>query len=196
MRKTLPALFAAIMLFSPAAAMADANDGDLFGYALGDTYTETDDKPQDNARLVLIAAQNPVKPTGIETVYVLVTPISRTIGKVAGETWFASGEDAILAYERFRSILRNKYSNWETEERSEQHLQAARFQSGNYALSVQASGPHRGSLVKFPDRPFQLVVALSYRPSVAAAAEFESLANAENKQVAADQFSEDEVQGL
>jgi hypothetical protein len=189
-------MFAAIVLFSSAAAMADANDGDLFGYALGDTYTETDDKPQDDARLVLIAAQNPVKPTGIETVYVLVTPISRTIGKVAGETWFASGEDAILAYERFRSILRKKYINWETEERSEQHLQAAQFQSGNYTLSVHASGPHRGSLVKSPDRPFQLVVALSYRPSVAAATDFESLANAEIKQVAADQFSEDEVQGL
>ncbi len=196
MRKARAAMFAAIMLFSSAAAMADANDGDLFGYALGDTYTETDEKPKDDARLVLIAAQNPVKPTGIETVYVLVTPISRTIGKVAGETWFASGEDAILAYERYRSILRKKYINWETEYRREQHLQAGQFQSGIYTLSVHASGPHRGSLVKSPDRPFQLVVALSYRPSVAAAAEFESLANDEIKQIAADQFSEEEVQGL
>jgi len=196
MRKYRQAIFAAVMMFSSAVAIADANDGDLFGYALGDTYTETDDKSQDDARLVLIAAQNPVKPAGIETVYVLVTPVSRTIGKVAGEAWFASGEDAILAYERFRSILRNKYSSWETEERSEQHFQAARFQSGNYTLSVQASGPHRGSVVKFPERPFQLVVALSYRPSVTAAAEFESLANDEIRQVAADQLSEDDVRGL
>ena len=196
MRKTLQVMFAATMLFSSAAALADANDGDLFGFALGDSYKETNDKPQDDARLVLIEAQNAVKPTGIDTVYVLVTPVSRTIGKIAGETWFGSGEDAIVAYERFRSILRKKYADWETEERSEQHYQGARFQSGNYALSVQASGPHRGNLGKYPDRPFQLVLALSYRPSVAAAVEFEALANAEIKQVTAEQFSEDEVQGL
>ena len=196
MHKTLTAVFAVVVVLSSGSAIADANDGDLFGYSLGASYDESDDKPQDDARLVLIATKNPVKPAGIETVYVLVTPVSRTIGRIAGETWFASGEDAIVAYERFRSILRKKYSGWETEERSEQHYQGAVFRSGDYALSVRASGPHRGNLANSQERPFQLVVSLSYRPSTVAAAEFESLANNEIKETAADRFSEDEVQGL
>jgi len=196
MRSVLQAIVATTMLFSVRVAFADANDGDLFGYTLGDSYTEPDNNPQDDARLVLIAVQNPLKPTGIDTVYVLVTPVSRTIGRIAGETWYASGEDAIVAYERFRSILRNKYSDWKTEEQSAQHFQTARFQSGDYVLSVQASGPHRSNIAKFPERPFQFVVTLSYQASAYAAIEFESLANEEIKQVAADRFSEDEVKGL
>ena len=196
MHKTLTAIFAAVIVLSSGSAIADANAGDLFGYSLGDSYAESDDKPRDDARLVLIATQNPVKPTGIETVYVLVSPVSRTIGRVAGETWFASGEDAIVAYERFRSILRKRYSDWETEERSEQNFQGAVFRSGDYALSVKASGPHRDNLANSRERPFQLVVSLSYRPSTVAAAEFESLANNEIKETTANRFSEDEVQGL
>jgi len=196
MHKFLTAIVAAVIVFSSGSAIADANDGDLFGYSLGAAYKESDDKLQDDTRLVLIATQSPVKPAGIETVYVLVTAVSRTIGKVAGETWFESGEDAIVAYEQFRSILRKRYSDWQSEERSEQHFQGAVFRSGDYALSVKASGPHRGSLGKSQEQPFQLVISLSYLPSTVAAAEFESLADNEIEETAADRFSEDEVQGL
>jgi len=177
-------------------AFADANGGDLFGYTLGDRYREADNKPRDDGRLVLIATQNPLKPDAIEKVYVLTTPLSRSIGKIAGETWFASGEDAIVAYERFRSILRNKYSHWESEEQSEMHFQGVRFSSGDYVLSVQASGPHRDNAAKISEKPFQFLITLSYSPATDAAIEFEALANEEIEQMAAEKYSEDEVRGL
>jgi hypothetical protein len=176
--------------------MADANDGDLFGYSLGERYTEQLSEPGNAGRLILIATQNPVKPAAIEKVYVLVTPVSRTIGKIAGEAWFESGEDALVTYERFRTILRNKYKGWESEERSEQHLHATRFWAAGNALNVQVSGPHRGDLVTSAEQPFRLQITLSYQPTTAAAVEFERLANGEIEQTAAGKYTEDELQGL
>ena len=188
---------AAIVLLAPlTGAFADANDGDLFGYTLGDQYHEADNKPQDDARLVLVATQNPLKPDAIEVVYVITTPISRSIGKIAGESWFESGEDAIVAYERFRSILREKYNHWESEERSEMHYQGVRFSSGDHVLSVEASGPHRDNITKHSERSFQFLISLSYRPTTAAAIDFEAMANEEIKQAKVEKFSEEEVRGL
>jgi hypothetical protein len=175
---------------------ADANDGDLFGYSLGDRYTEQQNEPDNTGRLILFATQNPVKPATIEKVYVAVTPVSRTIGKIAGEAWFESGEDALVAYERFRAILRNKYEGWQSEERNEQHMHATRFWAASNELNVQVSGPHRGDLVALPEQPFRLQITLSYQPTTAAAVEFERLANGEIEQSAAGKYTEDELQGL
>ena len=176
--------------------MADASTGDFFGYTLGNRYSGPDHKTHDDGRLVLIATTNPVKPDSIETVYVLVTPESRTIGKIAGEAWYGSGEDAIVSYERLRAILRNKYASWETEEQSRQHYQGARFWTGDYNLSLQVSGPHRDESAIQKERPFQLVLALSYMASTVAAEKFEQLAKAEISQAEAEAYSEEESRGL
>jgi hypothetical protein len=184
------------LLFHAAASNADANDGGLFGFSLGDRYTEQVVEVLDEGQLVLISTRNPVKPADIEQVYVLVTPISHSIGKIAGETWYESGEDAVVAYERFRAILRNKYSGWDTDERTEQHYHASRFWAGNHELNVQASGPHNGEMGESLEQAFLFRIVLSYLPSTPAAIEYESLANAEIEQSASGKYSEEEVQGL
>ena len=184
------------LLFYTPASIADANDGDLFGYSLGNRYTENMREAPDEGQLVLLTAQNPVKPPDIERVYVLVTPISHSIGKIAGETWYESGEDAIVAYERFRAILRNKYSGWEADERTEQHYHASRFWAGDHELNVLASGPHRGEMGEPLEHAFLFRIVLSYLPSTPAAIEYETLANAEIEQSASGKYSEEDVQGL
>jgi len=197
MQKTWPPIaFLLSLLLAAPNLYADANDGDLFGYDLGATYDEPDNKPLDDGRLVLLATRSPVKPSTIETVYVLATPVSRTIGKIAGETWFADGEDALVAYERFRAILREKYGDWESQERSDVHFQGSSMTSEEYSLGIQVSGPHRDNPPNSNGRPFQMVISLGYRPSTAAAADFEQLADQEVQQAAAGKFSEDDQRGL
>jgi len=196
MRAIALSIMLPVLLFYTTNAAADANDGDLFGYSLGDRYTEQESEPRDNGQLALIATQNPVKPAAIEKVYVLVTPVSRTIGKIAGETWYESGEDAIVAYERFRAILRDKYGDWETREQTEQQFHTSRFLMGDYDLNVQVSGPHRGDLGASSKQAFRFMIALSFQPSSDAAIRFESLANEEIAQSTAGRFTEEEIQGL
>jgi hypothetical protein len=185
-----------VLLLHTTNSEADANDGDLFGYTLGSRYLEQESEPAADGQLVLIAAQNPVKPAAIENVYVLVTPVSHTIGKIAGETWFESGEEALVAYERFRGILRDKYGDWETQERTDQQFHASRFWMGDNELNVQVSGPHQGDLGMSSERVFRFTIALSFQPSSDAAVRFETLANEEIAKSTASRFTEEETQGL
>jgi hypothetical protein len=196
MRASLSAGYFLTMLLSANVSHGDANDGDLFGYSLGTRYSEQPHEPADSGKLVLLTTQNPIKPTAIEQVFVLVTPVSRSIGKIAGETWYESGEDALVAYEQFRVILRKKYSQWDSDENTQQNFHASRFWSEDFELSVRVSGPHRDNPMMPPNKSFQFVITLIYKPSTSAAIEFEAMANAEIKQSAAGEFSEDEVQGL
>ena len=184
------------LVFAHQQVMADANDGELFGFELGSSYQEQDKKDHDDGRLVLIATQSPVKPDAIDTVYVLVTPISRSIGKIAGESWYESGEDAIVSYERFRSILRSKYDNWESVERSEIHLQGTQFTDDDYMINLQVSGPHRDSGVQHTGKPFQFVLSISYKVASASATEFELMANEEIKNSKAAAFKDSDTRGL
>jgi len=186
MRTVLKFLVVATLALQLSQAFADANDGELFGYSLGERY---DDLPS-------FVVSDAYKPNSIDIVFVTVTPVSNTVGKITGETWFESGEDAILAYERFRSFLRQKYSEWKTDERSEKLYQGSRFWSGDYVLSVQASGPHTNIPFYGAGRPFQLIISMNYLPSTKPSLEFEALANAEIKQVAADRYNEEDVRGL
>jgi len=177
-------------------ALADARDGELFGYALGQVFLEPDDGSHDAGRVKLVAAAKPVKPDAIEAVYVLVTPVTRTIGRIAGETWYASGEDAIVAYERFREILRARYADWQAEEQTDLHFHMTRLHSADYVLGIQVSGPHRDALAGEGDRPFQLVLSLSYDDTSQAGSEFDLLASDEMKQALAEKISEDDLRGL
>ena len=177
-------------------ANADANDGDLFGSSLGERYSEQGNEEPGNGELLLIAASNPVKPTAVDRVYVLLTPISRSIGKIAGETWYESGEDALVEYERFRLILRDKYSHWESDEKAEQHFHVSNFVSGDYKLTLQVSGPHEGDQAGPYNRAFRFLLTLNFNPKTKAAIDFETMAKAEIDQSAAGRYSKEEVQGL
>ena len=177
-------------------ALADANSGEFFGFELGARYLDTDDRQHDDQRLVLVATKNPVKPDTIDSVYVLVTPVSRSIGKIAGEAWFQSGEDAIVAYERFRSFLRNKYDNWNSEEQSDVNRQVSQFTNGDYALVLQVTGPHRTGTASPIDKPFQLVLTLAYAAGTTKANEFEAMAAAEIREAANANLEEKDIRGL
>ena len=177
-------------------ALADANDGEFFGFELGARYLETDNRQHDDERLVLVATKDPVKPDSIDSVYVLVTPVSRSIGKIAGEAWFQSGEDAIVAYERFRSFLRNKYENWDSEEQSDVNRQVSQFTNGDYVLVLQVTGPHRTGTASAVDKPFQLVLTLAYAAGSRKANEFETMAAAEIREAANANLAEKDIRGL
>jgi hypothetical protein len=191
----LSAVLVALLCYADTTC-ADANAGDLFGYSLGSRYTESPIRAVQPGQLSLLSTQNPIKPESVEQVFVLVTPVSHSIGKIAGETWYQSGEDALVAYELFRVILRKKYSDWESDETAQQNIHSSRFWSGDYELEVRVSGPHRDNPLMPPDKTFQLLIALTYKPSTTTAVEFEALAKAEIKQSAAGTFSEDEARGL
>lgn len=196
MRATLlAAVFLALMLCANT-SRGDANDGELFGYALGSRYSEQKNAPAEGGQLLLLATRNPVKPAAIEQVFVLISPISHSIGRIAGESWYESGEDALLAYEQFRIILRKRYSHWESEEQTQQQFHVSRFWSGDYELSVRVSGPHSDNPNMPPNKTFQFLITIIYKPGTRTATEFESMASAEIKQSAAGTFSEDEVRGL
>jgi hypothetical protein len=196
MRTTLLTAVLLALLSYAEASRGDANDGELFGYSLGTRYSEQQDEQIVSGKLLLLAARDPVKPAAIAQVFVLISPISHSIGRIAGETWYESGEDALVAYEQFRIILRKKYSNWESEEQTRQQFHASRFWSGDYELSVRVSGPHSENPNMPPNKTFQFLITIIYKPGTTAASEFESMANAEIKQSAMGNFSEDEVRGL
>ena len=175
---------------------ADANDGDLFGYALGDQYAIQEIQSQGGGQLLLIDSQDPIKPKTIDNVYVLLTPITHSIGKIAGETWYASGENAIVEYERYRVILRDKYGDWASEETTEQKFHVSRFSKGNHELVVQVSGPHSADLAPSTSRVYRFLLSLSFKPGTEEAASFEAMANKEIEQSTAGRYSGDDVKGL
>lgn len=186
----------AISTFFAETTHADASDGELFGYALGKQYTEQDDESQTGGQLSLIEAKDPVKPKSIDKVFVLLTPVSHSIGRIAGETWYASGEDAIVAYERFRVILREKYSAWESEERTEQNIHASRFSDGVHELNLHVSGPHGDDTAPSASHVFRFLLTLSYLPSTEKAMAFDALAKKEMQQSATGKYSQDDLKGL
>jgi len=191
----LTAVFA-ISTFFAETTQADANDGELFGYALGKQYARQEDESQTGGQLLLIEAKDPVKPKSIDKVFVLLTPVSRSIGRIAGETWYASGEDAIVTYERFRVILREKYGAWESEERTEQNVHASRFSDGIHELNLHVSGPHRDGIAPSASHEFRFLLTLSYLPSTKQALAFDALAKKEMQQSATSTYSDEDTKGL
>ena len=185
-----------VSAFNAEISLADANNGDLFGYELGDRYPTQQSDSQGGGKLLLIEARDPIKPRSIDKVYVLLTPVTYSIGRIAGETWYASGENAIVEYERYRVILRQKYGDWESEERTEQKLHMSRFSKGDHELIVQVSGPHSGNLAPSESHVFRFLLTLNYKSSTEKAVAFEAMAHKEIEQSGVGIFSQDDVQGL
>jgi len=168
----------------------------LFGYELGDRYTTQQNDSQGGGKLLLIEARDPVKPRSIDKVYVLLTPVTHSIGRITGETWYTSGENAIVEYERYRVILRQKYGDWESEERTEQSFHMSRFSKGDHELILRVSGPHRGDLAPSESHVFRFLLTLNYKPSTEKSVTFEAMANKEIEQSGVGIFSQDDTQGL
>ena len=183
-------------IFYTAISRGDVNNGDLFGYGLGDRYATQQNESQGGGKLLLIEARDPVKPRSIDKVYVLLTPVTHSIGRIAGETWYASGEDAIVEYERYRVILRQKYGDWESEERTEQNFHMSRFSKGNHELILRVSGPHQGDLAPSESHVFRFLLTLNYKPSTEKAVAFEAMANKEIEQSGAGNYSKEDLKGL
>ena len=101
------------LLALPAVALADANNGQFMGYELGKTYAES---PQAGERTstgnLLIRAEHPVKPDGVEEVSLVVTSVTRTIAYISAASWFASEAEARAGARRYIELLRAKYPDW------------------------------------------------------------------------------------
>jgi hypothetical protein len=97
----------------PTVVVADAGEGEFMGYRLGTRYAA----PPRNAEVtttgtLLIAAENPIKPSDIAQVSVIATPESRTIGTIIATSWYATEGEAREAARRYVELLRAKYPDW------------------------------------------------------------------------------------
>jgi hypothetical protein len=101
------------LLAFPAAVFADASEGRFMGYELGADYSSTPQESESTAtgNLVIVAG-NPVKPTDIEQVRLVATPVSRTIGYINAASWYATETEAREVARHFVELLRVKYPDW------------------------------------------------------------------------------------
>ncbi len=110
---TKPALLL-LSLLATTAVFADAGTGDFLGYTLGKDYrvasAETD-VTRTNGTLAVKAA-NPVKPNVIEDVTLIITAQTRTIGYIAGSSWFDTEEQAREFAKDYVNLLHAKYFDW------------------------------------------------------------------------------------
>lgn len=101
------------LLALPAVAFADAADGEFMGFKLGDDYPQA---PANSLTTttgnVLILADDPVKPAGIQQVNLVVTPMSLTIGRIIASSSYDTEEEARQAGRRYAELLRVKYPDW------------------------------------------------------------------------------------
>jgi hypothetical protein len=83
------------------------------GYQLGARYPA----PASNVEVMttgnlLIAAENPTKPSDIAQVSLIATPESRTIGGIVATSWHATEAEARAVARRYVELLRAKYADW------------------------------------------------------------------------------------
>jgi hypothetical protein len=101
------------LLVLPAAAFADANEGQFMGYKLGTDYPTTPHGSESTTTgNLLIVAEDPVKPADIKQVRLVATPVSRTIGYIDAASWYATESEAREVARHFVELLRVKYPDW------------------------------------------------------------------------------------
>ena len=137
---------------APAGSIADANQGELGGYRLGNKYPFNADTKFETAadRSLKIMAQAPVKPGDIPTVYLYATPATHTIGKIVYHRGFADLAAAEALATDYQLRLEALYPGWE-------RLKApipmgrtggamlSRLRQGPYALIVFYRGTEQGA---------------------------------------------------
>jgi len=147
----------------PLLSLADANQGEMGGYQLGQRYA-MDAATQwqaENDKSVKIATQQAIKPDGVDKVYVYASPGSHTIGKIIYQNEYPDLDSAAAAAEGYRGQLQAEYPDWDRLKAPIPMGKAggaivSRMQSGAYALIVY---------YKAVDDAAQLVVELEYGAS-------------------------------
>jgi hypothetical protein len=102
------------LLAVPAIAFPDANDGQFMGYELGRSYpTEPGSSEVTASGNLLIVAEDPVKPAGIDEVSLIATPETRTIGYIAATSWHDTEDEARANGRHYAEALRTLYPDWD-----------------------------------------------------------------------------------
>jgi hypothetical protein len=102
------------LILLPIVVIADAGDGQFMGYELGTSYPSAPkDSEVTTTGNLLIVAENPVKPGNINEVRLVTTPGTRTIGYIAGMSWYDTESEAREVARRYVELLRAKYPDWE-----------------------------------------------------------------------------------
>ena len=102
------------LLAVPGVAVPDANDGQFMGYQLGGSYPTVPKVSEiTTSGNVLIVAEDPVKPDGIDEVSLIATPETRTIGYIAATSWHDTEEAARANGRRYAEALRTIYPDWD-----------------------------------------------------------------------------------
>jgi len=103
------------LIFTAPLSYADATEGELFGYKLGDKYTFTDKTiALPHGKEFHTLAETPVTPEDIEYVLLNITATSHTITQMVTETIFENNQDALSFAKKYANILRAKYGKYET----------------------------------------------------------------------------------
>jgi hypothetical protein len=104
----------ALVFLVPGAVVADAAKGEFMGYQLGATYSRSANTQQQLTTTgnLLISAENPVKPDSVESVTLLTTEDTFTIGYIDASAWFATEKDARAFGRQYVELLRAKYPDW------------------------------------------------------------------------------------
>lgn len=93
----------------PLSANAAPQEGELFGYVLGDTYKITD-KTQGRWFLSkTVIAEEAVYPEKIDRVEINLTPITNVIGAILGKSEFHTMEEAKKFAKYYASLFQSKY---------------------------------------------------------------------------------------
>ncbi len=101
------------LLALPAVVFADAGDGQFMGYELGGNYpVPSSGSLRTTTGNLLIVAEDPVKPAGIEQVSLVATPVSRTISYIDAASWHATENEAREIGRHYVELLRAKYPDW------------------------------------------------------------------------------------
>ena len=102
------------LILLPSIAFADARNGELFGYKIGDVYPITistmGEIHQNGIKSMTVYAETPKKPKDIGNVWIDVTRKSFTIVKIESRTKFDSYEKAKSCAYRYEELLIAKYN--------------------------------------------------------------------------------------
>jgi hypothetical protein len=120
-------------------APADANDGELFGYRLGDRYVVG---PDTSAHVIGLAghdalrvvAAQAVTPDDVSEVQILCTVGSCRIGAISGIIKPVSQQAAIETADRYVRLLRNLYRDWAASE--DPNSQIVTLRKSPYVIQV------------------------------------------------------------
>lgn len=154
-----------LLLCLPGICAADANQGEMAGYRLGDAYPLTSHTSSSAAadRSLKVKAEQAVAPDDVDTVYLYITPRSHTIGKIVLHKDYARLEEAAQAANQFKAQLEAEYADWERLKAPIPMGKAggamlSRLRQGPYALIVFYKGTEQGA---------ELAVELEYESASA-----------------------------